>query len=247
MITIEDVLKNMKAARTSQREAQIKSAYEFAAKAHAGQKRKSGEDYIQHSLHTALNIARLGLGSKTIAAGLLHDVPEDTAVTLKEVEGAFGSEIAFLVDGVTKVGKIRLREEKEEIYLENMRKMFLAMAADIRVVIIKLADRLHNMETLDALPEEKRQRIAMETLEVFAPPGRPGLQTSRSEKLRIRQDFVREGIRTAQKKPRNDSGRTEERTGPRKYQGAGHLRPSQTSLSPVPKTPTLRDGHQQDL
>ncbi|HCP08472.1 MAG TPA: hypothetical protein DIT25_01590 [Candidatus Moranbacteria bacterium] len=169
MISVEDVLENMKVARTPEREALIRSAFEFAEKAHIGQKRKSGEDYIQHSLHTALNIARLGLGSKTIAAGLLHDVPEDTNVTLKEIEDDFGHEIAFLVDGVTKVGKIRLRGEKEEIYLENLRKMFLAMAADIRVVIIKLADRTHNMETLEALPEEKRHRIALETLEVFAP------------------------------------------------------------------------------
>ncbi|MFA6973767.1 MAG: RelA/SpoT family protein [Parcubacteria group bacterium] len=169
MITIEDVLKNMKVTRTPEREALIRSAYEFAEKAHRGQKRKSGVDYIQHSLHTALNIARLGLGSRTISAGLLHDVPEDTSVTLQDVEKTFGSEIAFLVDGVTKVGKIRLRGEKEELYLENLRKMFLAMAADIRVVIIKLADRLHNMETLDALPEVKQQRIALETLEVFAP------------------------------------------------------------------------------
>lgn len=169
MITIEDVLANMKVQRTSEREAFIRSAYEFAEKAHRGQKRKSGEDYIQHSLHTALNIARLGLGSKTIAGALLHDVPEDTETTLKEIEDKFGHEIAFIVDGVTKVGKIRLRGEKEELFLENMRKMFLAMAADIRVVIIKLADRLHNMETLDALPEDKRQRIALETREVFAP------------------------------------------------------------------------------
>lgn len=168
MITIEDVLENMKVTRTSEREAIVRSAYAFAEKAHRGQKRKSGEDYIQHSLHTALNIARLGLGSKTIAGALLHDVPEDTEVTLKEVEEKFGHELAFIVDGVTKVGKIRLRGEKGELYLENMRKMFLAMAADIRVVIIKLADRLHNMETLDALPEEKRHRIALETMEVFA-------------------------------------------------------------------------------
>jgi GTP pyrophosphokinase len=169
MLTIEDILKNMRVEKTPQREALIRSAYEFAEKAHAGQKRKSGEEYIQHSLHTAMNIAHLGLGSKTIAAGLLHDVPEDTSVTLKEIETTFGHEIAFLVDGVTKVGKIRLRGEKEEFYLENMRKMFLAMAADIRVVIIKLADRLHNMETLSALPENKRERIALETMEVFAP------------------------------------------------------------------------------
>lgn len=169
MITVEDVLKNLKVKRNPKREALIKSAYEFAEKAHRGQKRKSGEDYIQHSLRTALNIARIGMGSKTIAAGLLHDVPEDTEVTLQQVENQFGHEIAFMVDGVTKLGKIKLRGTKEELYLENLRKMFLAMASDIRVVIIKLADRLHNMETLGALPEEKQKRIAMETLEVYVP------------------------------------------------------------------------------
>lgn len=168
-ITIEDVLKGLKVQKTPQREALIRSAYEFSEAAHRGQKRKSGEDYIQHALHTALNIAKMGMGSKTISAGLLHDVPEDTTSTLADVEKKFGQEIAFMVDGVTKLGKIKLRGTKEEMYLENLRKMFLAMASDIRVVIIKLADRLHNMETLSALPEEKQKRIALETMEVFAP------------------------------------------------------------------------------
>lgn len=169
MITIETVLKNLRGARTPEREKLIRKAFEFAERAHRGQKRKSGEEYIQHSLHTALNIAHIGMGSKTISAGLLHDIPEDTGVTLKEIEGEFGREIAFLVDGVTKLGKIKLRGTKEELYLENLRKMFLAMAEDIRVVIIKLADRLHNMETLGALPPEKQERIARETLDVFVP------------------------------------------------------------------------------
>jgi GTP pyrophosphokinase len=169
ILTIEDVIKSAKFGPDPRREALIKKAYEFARKAHEGQKRKSGEDYIQHPMHTAQNLARIGMGSKTISAGLLHDVPEDTPVTLKDVEDNFGSEIAALVDGVTKLGKIRLRGTKEELFLENLRKMFLAMAADIRVVIIKLADRLHNMETLDALPPEKQQRIALETMEIFAP------------------------------------------------------------------------------
>jgi len=169
MITIEEIIKNLRVEATPRRIELIRRSFEFAEKAHAGQKRKSGEDYIQHSLATALNLARIGMRSKTIAAGLLHDVPEDTSVTLKEVEKEFGKEIAFIVDGVTKLGKIKLRGNKEEIYLENLRKMFLAMAQDIRVVIIKLADRLHNMETLSALPEEKQERIARETMEVYAP------------------------------------------------------------------------------
>jgi len=168
-ITLNDVLQNLRFTKDSKKEALIRDAYEFANDAHKGQKRKSGEDYIQHPLHTALNLAKLGMGPKTISAGVLHDVPEDTAVTLQQVEKKFGKEIASLVDGVTKLGHIRLQGTKEEIYLENLRKMFLAMAADIRVVIIKLADRLHNMETLDAVAKEKQHRIALETMEVFAP------------------------------------------------------------------------------
>lgn len=168
-ITIEDVLKNVRFQKDAKNENLIRSAYELAESAHRGQKRKSGEDYLQHALHTALNLAKIGLGPRTIAAGLLHDVPEDTQVTLKEIESKFGKEIAAMVDGVTKLGRIKLRGTKEEMYLENLRKMFLAMAADIRVVLIKLADRLHNMETLDALPPEKQTRIARETLDVFAP------------------------------------------------------------------------------
>lgn len=169
MVTINDILKSIKFNLNRERKQRILDAYEFAKKAHEGQKRKSGDDYIQHSLETALNIAKVGMRSKTIAAGLLHDVPEDTSVTLQEIEGKFGKEIATLVDGVTKLGKIRLRGSREEYFLENIRKMFLAMAADIRVVIIKLADRLHNMRTLEYLPEEKRKRIAQETMEIFVP------------------------------------------------------------------------------
>lgn len=168
-LTIETILKNTKFVGDQRREALIRSAYELALKAHEGQKRKSGEDYIQHPLHIALTLAKIGMGSKTISAGIMHDVPEDTEVTLAEIEKKFGKEIASLVDGVTKLGKLRLRGTKEEIYLENLRKMFLAMAEDVRVVIIKLADRLHNMETLDSVDPEKQQRIALETMEIFAP------------------------------------------------------------------------------
>lgn len=169
MFTIEDVIKNAKINMDARREALIRSAYEFALLAHKGQKRKSGEDYIQHPLGTALNLAKIGMRSKTISAGILHDVPEDTQVTMAEIEKKFGQEIASLVEGVTKLGKIKLRGTKEKIYLENLRKMFLAMAQDIRVVLIKLADRLHNMETLGSLPPEKQERIARETLEIFVP------------------------------------------------------------------------------
>lgn len=141
----------------------------MAEEGHRDQKRKSGEDYIQHCLATARNLAEIGMDPITVSAGLLHDVPEDTKFTLEDVQKRFGDEIAHLVDGVTKLGRIRLRGSQEEYFLENLRKMFLAMAADIRVVIIKLADRLHNMRTLEFLPPEKRERIARESLEIFAP------------------------------------------------------------------------------
>ena len=169
MITIEDVIKNIKLKLSTKNEALIRSAYKLANEAHQGQKRKSGENYIYHPLHTALNLAQIGLGTNTIIAGILHDVPEDTEITLKEIEKKFGTEIASLVDGVTKLSVIKLRGTKEEIYLENLRKMFLAMAADIRVVLIKLADRLHNMETLSSLPPKKQLRIARETMDIYVP------------------------------------------------------------------------------
>ena len=168
-ITIEDVLRSAPHPFSGEAEKFIRSAYVFAEAAHRGQKRKSGEDYIIHSLHVAKNLAEIGMDEKTLAAGLLHDVPEDTAITLDEVREKFGNDIGVLVDGITKLGKIKLRGSKEEYYLENLRKMFLAMAEDIRVVIIKLADRLHNMRTLEHLPPEKQERIARETLEIYAP------------------------------------------------------------------------------
>jgi len=169
MLTIENIFKSFKLPLNDKRKKLITEAYKFAEKAHNGQKRKSGEAYIQHSIATAKTLAKIGMGSKTVAAGLLHDVPEDTAITLSELEQKFGKEIANIVDGITKLGKIKLRASREEYFLENLRKMFLAMAADIRVVIIKLADRLHNMSTLQYLPPEKRQRIARETMEIYVP------------------------------------------------------------------------------
>lgn len=145
----------------------VERAYDLAERAHRGQKRKSGQDYVQHCLHTAQTLATMKLDTTTIAAGLLHDVLDDTTIKAKEIEKEFGSEIAFLVQGISKLGKIKYRGEKR--YIENLRKMFLAMAEDIRVVLIKLADRLHNMQTLRAIPERKQKRIALETLEIYAP------------------------------------------------------------------------------
>ncbi len=145
----------------------VRRAYLFAEKAHAGQKRASGEPYIIHPTETAVTLAKLRLPQNIIVAGLLHDVPEDTAVTLEDVEKEFGADVASMISGITKLGKIKYRGM--ERYVENLRKMFVAMASDIRTIIIKFADRLHNLSTLDALPAKKRLRIALESLEIFAP------------------------------------------------------------------------------
>jgi len=168
-ITLEDIFRALRNPPSDIRKKVISEAYYFAIEAHKGQKRRSGEDYVQHPFAVAKILAEIGMGGKTIAAGLMHDIPEDTHITLVDIEKKFGSEIAAMVDGVTKLGKIKLRGSHEEYFLENLRKMILAMAADIRVVIIKLADRLHNMRTLEHNPTDKQQRIARETMEVFAP------------------------------------------------------------------------------
>lgn len=145
----------------------IAEAFEFAQNAHAGQKRESGEDYIVHPLNTALTLSGMQVDVKTVAAALLHDVVDDTQITIEEIEKKFGKEIAFLVAGVSKLGKIKYRGV--ERHAENLRKMLLAMARDFRVVLIKLADRYHNLNTLDALPPAKQRRIALESLEIYAP------------------------------------------------------------------------------
>jgi GTP pyrophosphokinase len=151
----------------------VKAAYEFASRAHRGQVRKTGEPYLEHPLNTAMILAEYHLDAETLAAALLHDVPEDCGVSLKEIEAKFGLQVVKLVDGVTKLSKLanraRTEETKSKVQAENLRKMLLATAEDLRVVLIKLADRLHNMRTLGALPAEKRHAIAQETLEIYAP------------------------------------------------------------------------------
>ena len=145
----------------------IKKAYDFANQAHGGQKRKSGEPYIVHPLATATALAEMRSDTPTIAASLLHDVCEDTTCSIEEIRKNFGEEIAFLVYGVTKLSKIRYKGTERSA--ESLRKMFLAIAEDLRIVLIKLADRTHNMETLKHVAAEKRRRIALETLEIYAP------------------------------------------------------------------------------
>lgn len=146
----------------------IKKAYDFAQRYHNGQFRVSGEEYICHPLQVALIISEMLLDCDTIAAGILHDTIEDTEVTYEDIEQNFGNDIAVMVDGVTKLGKIKFTSQ-EEAQVENLRKMFMATAKDLRVMLIKLADRLHNLRTMDVMPDIKRRRKAKETIEVFAP------------------------------------------------------------------------------
>lgn len=155
-------------------------AYEFAEKAHLGQTRLSGVPYIEHSLSTAMRLAQMDMDFPTIVAGILHDVPEDTTVTQDQIEKEFGKEVAKLVAGVTKLGKIKYRGI--ERYAENLRKMFVAMAQDVRVIFIKFADRISNLQTLEFLPPVKQQRIAQESIEIYAPiANRLGMGELRSE------------------------------------------------------------------
>lgn len=145
----------------------VRLAFDFADEAHRGQTRASGEPYVLHPLATAQKLAELNLDPVMIIAGLLHDVPEDTPLTLEDIRKNFGAEVAKLVEGITKLGKIKYRGMDR--YAENLRKMFISMSEDIRVIFIKFADRLHNLQTLRYLPPEKQHRIALETLEIYAP------------------------------------------------------------------------------
>lgn len=145
----------------------VTRAYAFAEKAHKGHERHSGEPYFFHSFETAKKLAEIGMGPRTIAAGLLHDTIEDATVSAEEIKTQFGDEVLFLVEGVTKLGRLKYRGM--ERHIESLRKLFVATSQDIRVLIIRLTDRLHNMKTLEHVPEHKQYRIALETLEVYAP------------------------------------------------------------------------------
>jgi len=164
---IADLIKMVKSYSKNADADMVQLAYDFAEKAHTGQLRKSGVPYIIHPLTTAHILAQMEIEPSIIVAALLHDVPEDTEITLEEIEKNFGKDVANMVRGITKLGKLKYRGI--ERYIENLRKMFIAMAEDIRVMIIKFADRIHNLSTLSALPEKKRYRVALESLEIYAP------------------------------------------------------------------------------
>ncbi len=171
MIRLNDILQQVAAYHPEPDLDIIKKAYVYSAKVHQGQVRKSGEPYLIHPLEVAGLLAQLRLDEATIVAGLLHDTVEDTLATIEEIKELFGDEVALIVDGVTKLSKFSASQKlsQEEKQAENFRKMLVAMAQDIRVILVKLADRTHNMRTLDHMSEEKQARIAQETLDIYAP------------------------------------------------------------------------------
>jgi guanosine-3',5'-bis(diphosphate) 3'-pyrophosphohydrolase len=171
-MSIEQLIEKIKLYLPPDKVARVQEAYEFSAKAHEGQLRLSGDPYIEHPLQIALTLAELQLDADSLSAALLHDIPENCGVPIIDIETRFGSEVAKLVDGVTRLGKISWAAEdiaRRESQAKNLRKMLVAMAEDIRVVFIKLADRLHNMQTLHVMPPQKQLSIAQETMEIYGP------------------------------------------------------------------------------
>ena len=179
---MEDFLKSIPHNFKPEEKRVLLNALEVATNAHKDQKRKNGEDYISHAVEAAKILGQIFPDTDTLAATLLHDVPEDTKVTLDDIKNQFGEHIAALVDGVTKLGHVRLKKGLDKIYAENLRKLFLATSADVRVILIKLADRLHNMRTIEFLPADKQKKVATETLEIYAPiAGRLGIGAWKDE------------------------------------------------------------------
>jgi len=167
MVNVKEIIDLIPGGVNKEKEEIINKAYNFAQNAHHEQKRLSGEPYFIHPFETAKILAGFGMDTQTIVAGLLHDTLEDTKIPEEEIKKEFGENILFLVKGVTKLGTLKYRGH--ERHVESLRKFFVAMSNDLRVVIIKFADRLHNLRTLEFVPENKRQRIAVESIEVYAP------------------------------------------------------------------------------
>ena len=168
IVRINDIIDKLIERYDEEEIAIVNKAYVYSAKVHKGQTRLSGEPYLIHPLSVAYILTEMNMDIPTIVTGLLHDVVEDTHATIEEIEKLFGKEIATLVDGVTKISKLEFSSQQEKM-AENFRKLIVASTNDIRVIIVKLADRLHNMRTLQYMPREKQIRIAQETLEIYAP------------------------------------------------------------------------------
>ena len=168
MLRLNDILDKVTAYHPEANLDVLRKAYIYSAKVHGGQVRKSGEPYLTHPLAVAFILAELELDEASVATGLLHDTVEDTLATTEEIESLFGRDIAALVDGVTKLAQIHFQNQDEKL-AENFRKMLIAMSQDIRVLLVKLADRLHNMRTLQHMSADKQKRIARETMDIYAP------------------------------------------------------------------------------
>src|SRR5512146_2276488 len=215
MIRFEDLLEKVRAYSPDADVELLRRAYVFSAFEHKGQVRHSGEPYLIHPIEVANILADLKLDIVTLVAGLLHDVVEDTLTTVDRISEVFGGEVAHLVDGVTKISAI-VFSSSEERQAENFRKMLLAMVDDIRVILVKLADRLHNMRTLSFLPEERRLRIAQETLDIYAPiANRLGMSKVKNEleelAFRTLEPEAYEGLRMrVDRKRRGSEGTIEE-------------------------------------
>jgi len=179
---MKDFLKSIPHNFRPEEQAFLAKAFAFAQKAHEGQKRKNGEDYITHPVGAAIILGQIFPDIDALAATLLHDVPEDTGLPLEKLKKEFGQDVADLVDGVTQLGHVRLKNSTDKFYVENLRKLFIATSQDVRVILIKLADRLHNMRTIGFIPPEKRKKVAKETLEIYAPiAGRLGIGSWKDE------------------------------------------------------------------
>lgn len=168
-MTYEDLLDTIKKNKLELDLDRLNKVYLFARDAHQGQVRQTGEEYIEHPLYVANVLATWRQGQATLEAALLHDVLDETEITREKLANNFGEEVAYLVEGVSQIGRVKLRGSLDSVFVENLRKMFVSMAKDIRVILIRLADRHHNMQTLDAVPISKQKRIAKETLEIYAP------------------------------------------------------------------------------